>query len=165
MANQQNFSARISWIGYIRFIIMFLLFGALIISTAGGAVAGLVHLTLGETAAKYVAIGLFVGGSIACFIYCLYRLIQFKAYTDDEGVWFVHGYFPWSAGIKGVRWENFDQVLFRPSLFSWLTGSYTVFIRDRYGNTVTIKDLFLGKQWSALVNGRAMCSPTPRSTM
>lgn len=160
-----HFSARISWIGYIRFIILFLLFGMLVISTAGGVVLGLVHWLLGETAAKFAAIGFCVVGSMVCFLYCLYRLLQFKAYTDDDGVWFVHGYFPWSAGIRGVRWENFDQVLFRPSLFSWLTGSYTVFIRDRYGNTVTVKDLFLGKQWSASVNGLAMDSHAPRSVM
>ncbi len=148
--------AGISWVGYARFLIIFFLTGFMVIGFAIAPFIAGAEMLLGEKAAEIVAALVGVAVPLGCLLYCLYRLHGFRAYADDDGVWFYSGYFPWSEAVRGVRWENFDQVLYRPSMFSWFTRSYRVFIKDRYGNTVSVRDLHNGNRWGGSVNYFAM---------
>ena len=144
--------AKVSWIGYLRFVIIFLLVGLLVTQFASIPLIWAGETLFGDIGVTVMSVAAYIAAPLLCLFYCLYRLFHFRAYTDDEGVWFYSGYFPWSEGIRGVRWENFDQVLYQPSMFSWFTRSYRIFLQDRYGNRITVKDLYNGHRWGGNVN-------------
>lgn len=145
--------ARISWLGYVQYIVIGILLYLFAVSSVFSLISAGFGYALGENKAVantvfFILTLLYLVG----FGYVLYRTRQCKAFMDDEGVWFYCGLFPWTRGIRGVRWENFDQAQFRPGMFSWLFCTYTVYLNDRYGRTVVIKNLFNGREWSGRVN-------------
>ena len=117
-------------------------------------ISGMLGLALGKSAAQTVFYGLTLLYLVG-FGWILFRLSCYRAYMDETGVWYYSGLFPWSEGIRGIRWENFDQAQHRQSIFSWVSHSYTIYLLDRYGRSVTVKNLHNGRDWSALVNDYA----------
>ena len=101
--------AKVSWIGYLRFVIIFLLVGLLVTQFASIPLIWAGETLFGDIGVTVMSVAAYIAAPLLCLFYCLYRLFHFRAYTDDEGVWFYSGYFPWSEGIRGVRWENFDR--------------------------------------------------------
>ena len=146
--------ARLSWLAYLKIFIFGILFYLLSAMSVFSIVSAWTASFLGRTAGGIAFIFLsllYLSG----FVYYLVKTRRCMAFTDDDGVWFYSRIFPWSRGLRGVRWENFDQAQFRTGIFSWLCRSYTVYLLDRYGKTVMIKDLSDGRDWSASVNDAA----------
>lgn len=156
MSHTPCIEARISWIGYIKLtLIGILLYSSIIAAIISSISAGVAMLFDNRQLAGV----LFAIMSFICLGFLIYGFIRIRScrvYTDNEGVWYEGGLFPWSRGTTGVRWENFDQVLFRKSFFSWITGSYTVYLDDRYGRSITVKNIWLGRRWVGQVNHYAM---------
>lgn len=151
--------ARISWLGYVQYVVIGILFYLFVMSSAFWLISAGLGLVLGENKAVantvfFILTLLYLAG----FGYVLYQTRQCKAFVDKDGVWFYSGLFPWTRGIRGVRWENFDQAQFRPGMFSWMFCTYTVYLKDRYGGTVVIKNLYNGRDWSSSVNDVALGS-------
>lgn len=51
---------------------------------------------------------------------------------DDHGVWLSRGLFPWSRSYAGLVWRDVGLAMFKQDLASWLTSSYTLYIRHRF---------------------------------
>lgn len=144
-------TARLSWVAYIQYFVIGILLYLFVVSSTFAVISGLLGLALGKGAAQTVLYGLTLL-YLAGFGWMLFRLTCCRAYVDETGVWYYSGLFPWSKGIRGVRWENFDQAQYQQSVFGWASHSYTIYLLDRYGRSVTIKNLHNGRDWSALVN-------------
>lgn len=160
MSDMPLIEARLSWVAYCKFIVLaFLVYVFPAASVIGMIAAGISILSDAVfDPAKMSGILFVVLSLIFCgfFLYGLSRIRRCRVYIDADGIWFESGLFPWSHGIRGVRWENFDQALFRKSFFSWISGSYTVFLYDRYGRTVEVKDVWQGRRWVGAVNDYAL---------
>lgn len=147
--------ARLSWVIYIKIgIIAVLIYLAILM-----AIPPLFVLNFGIEASGKVVVTALVIMTLLYFgvvFYFLYKVHDCCAYIDRDGIWFRQNIFPWSRGLIGVRWENFDQAQYRPSVISWMTKSYTVFLQDRFGKSVVIKNLYNGRKWSGAVNTVAM---------
>lgn len=146
-------TARLSWVAYIQYAVIGILLYLFMVSSAFSIVSGL-FFALGKTAAQTILYGLSLL-YLAGFGRVLFKLSRCRAYIDETGVWYYSGLFPWSEGIRGVRWENFDQVQYGQSVFGWAAHSYTVYLLDRYGRSVAVRNLHNGREWSAAVNGYA----------
>lgn len=147
-------TARLSWVAYIQYFVIGILLYLFVVSSSFAVISGLLGLALGKSAAQTVLYGLTLL-YLAGFGWVLFKLTRCRAYIDETGVWYYSGLFPWSEGIRGVRWENFDQAQYQQSVFGWATHSYTIYLLDRYGRSVTIKNLHNGRDWSAGVNDYA----------
>ena len=147
--------ARFSWVVYLKFGVIAALSYLVVLTSVPRFMA----LTFGiPTHHQMVAVVLIVF-TLIFFIsvfYFLYKVHDCCAFTNKDGVWLHKNIFPWSRGLMGVRWENFDQAQYRASMTSWMTNSYTVYLRDRFGKTVVIKNLYDGRRWSSKVNAVVM---------
>lgn len=147
-------TARLSWVVYIQYFVIGVLLYLFIVSSVFSVISGLLGLALGKVTAQSLFYGLtllYLSG----FGWVMFQLSRCHAYVDETGVWYYSGLLPWAKGIRGIRWENFDQVQYGQSVFGWAAHSYTVYLLDRYGRTVTIRNLYNGRDWSAVVNNYA----------
>ena len=108
-------TARLSWVAYIQYFVIGILLYLFVVSSAFAVISGMLGLALGKSAAQTVFYGLTLLYLVG-FGWILFRLSCCRAYMDETGVWYYSGLFPWSEGIRGIRWENFDQAQYRQSI-------------------------------------------------
>lgn len=131
---------RVSWIAYIPY--------ALIACTT------LYAVTLIDTFSS----SLIVAGALLvllCYVaYKVYYLTQIRLYTDDHGVWVYRGVFPWNRGVYGVKWRDFEDVVFFTGFFYWIAKGYPVTIRPRFSNNpkVSLPPIHQGREAVEAIN-------------
>lgn len=64
--------------------------------------------------------------------YNILLLRSYKFFYDDNGVWVFSGILPWNKGIRGVKWRDVDEAVFKQTFLSWLLKSYTIRISQRF---------------------------------
>jgi hypothetical protein len=106
-----------SWTAYLRPAILFLIM--LLIGIALTNVNG------------WLA-ALFILPGLALFVVQALTIRSVVLYTNDQGVWVYSGIFPWSKGVRGVKWRDVEDALYFPNFFSWLLKSHTVRIGHRF---------------------------------
>ena len=131
-----------SWVAYIRMLIRWVL---IVIA------ASLVSLLMPEGFLRT----LWVWSVIIC--YPVYRVMYVRStvlYTDDEGVWFYRGVFPWQKGVSGVLWRDLDGAAFRPNFLSWICRSYNVQLQHRHtkSNELNLRDIAAGEKVVEVIN-------------
>lgn len=53
-------------------------------------------------------------------------------FHDDDGVWIQSGIFPWTRGIRGMRFRDLDDPVIVQSFASWLLRSHSIVLRHRF---------------------------------
>ena len=64
--------------------------------------------------------------------YSIFMIKSYELYYDDDGVWIYRGIFPWSKGIKGVKWRDLDDATYHADFMSWALKSYTIKVSHRF---------------------------------
>ncbi|MGO1845617.1 MAG: hypothetical protein ACTHZZ_04340 [Halomonas sp.] len=108
---------RLSWLAYIRPLLMFVVM--LFVSFLFGAI---------HVAVVYGGIAF----SLAVLVYQIMVVRSVVMYTDDEGVWVYSGVLPWSKGRGGVRWRDVEDARFYPGFVGWVLKAYTVRVGHRF---------------------------------
>ncbi|WP_265644866.1 hypothetical protein [Verminephrobacter aporrectodeae] len=108
---------RMSWVAYVRPALVFFLLSALAV------VLGTLNPSLGVVAALV---------ALAIFVYQVLYLRSMILFTDDDGVWFFRGVFPWNKGITGVKWRDVEDAVFFTGFVSWAFNSYSIRVGHRF---------------------------------
>lgn len=108
---------RLSWVSYIRPVIVFLGLSGL------GIALGLVNEALSVVV---------VLASLLLFIYQVLYLRTIILFTNDDGVWLFRGLLPWNKGIIGVKWRDIEDAVFFTGFVSWAFKSYTIRVGHRF---------------------------------
>ncbi len=108
---------RMSWTAYVRPTIVFLIMFCIgfILNIANGWVGGT-----------------FMAFWLGLFIVQALTIRSVVLYTNDQGVWVYSGIFPWSKGMRGVKWRDIEDAVYFPNFLSWALNSYTVRIGHRF---------------------------------
>lgn len=106
-----------AWTAYVRPVIV-----CLIMLSIGSALTGL-NGWLG---------GIFMVFWLGFFTVQILTIRSVVLYTNDEGVWVYSGIFPWSKGMRGVKWRDVEDAVYFPNFLSWLLKSYSVRIGHRF---------------------------------
>ena len=94
-----------------------------------------------------------------CFVvYKAYYLSRVLFYYDESGVWVYRGVFPWSRGVYGVRWRDFEDCLYTTNLIYWFSKGYPVSVRPRFSTnpTIHIPPIHKGREAVEVINNSAM---------
>ncbi len=108
---------RLSWLAYVRALMMFFLLSAL------GIALGALNQSLSVIA---------VVAALGAFAYQVLYLRSMTLFTDDAGVWLYRGVFPWNKGIVGVKWRDIEDAAFFTGFVSWAFNSYSVRVGHRF---------------------------------
>lgn len=108
---------RLSWVAYIRPLIVFFLLSSL------GIVLGALNQSLSVVA---------VVAALLIFIYQVLYLRSMILFTNDDGVWLFRGVMPWNKGIIGVKWRDIEDAVFFTGFVSWAFNSYSVRVSHRF---------------------------------
>lgn len=76
--------------------------------------------------------GIFMAFWLGLFIVQVLTIRSVVLYTNNQGVWVYSGIFPWSKGMRGVKWRDVEDAVYFPNFLSWLLKSYTVRIGHRF---------------------------------
>ena len=78
-------------------------------------------------------------------------------YYDDAGVWVYSGVMPWSRGVVGVKWRDFDEAAYERNFSSWLTRSWTIRISERpnRANAILLTHMAGGKAAVVALNAQS----------
>lgn len=112
-------SYKLSWLAYIRPVVVLLVL--LAVASAFG-VGSPVSLVIAAVA-------------LALFVYQVLYLRSVVLYTDDDGVWCYAGILPWNKGMVGVKWRDVEDAVFYTGFVSWAFNSYAVRIGHRFTKT------------------------------
>jgi len=119
-SSQRHASYRMSWVAYVRPVLVFLV--TLVIGIALFKVSAWLGV-IGCTAA------------IGLFAFNILSVRSVHLYTDDIGVWVYRGVLPWNRGIVGVKWRDLEDAIYFTGFLSWLFKSYTVRVGHRFTKT------------------------------
>ncbi|MCE7525747.1 hypothetical protein [Alloalcanivorax xenomutans] len=108
---------RLSWVAYVRPVVLFLLFGALSVFMMT------VDLRVGIP---------FLIAVTGWLIYSVLSLKSIVLFMDEEGVWIHSGILPWNRGFRSVRWRDLDVAEFFPNFVSWACNAYLVRVGHRF---------------------------------
>ena len=108
---------RLSWIAYIRTVVVFFFLCAL------GVALGALHHSLSVVA---------VVVALAIFAYQVLYLRSMTLFTNDDGVWLYRGVFPWNKGVVGVKWRDIEDAVFFTGFVSWAFNSYSIRVGHRF---------------------------------
>jgi hypothetical protein len=68
-------------------------------------------------------------------VWLAYRFVELRSvhlYFNESGVWLYSGVFPWSRGVRGVKWRDVDDATFSQGFWTWLTKSHRVRVGHRF---------------------------------
>ena len=146
-------TARLSWVAYIPYLsVGFLLYFCIVLAVF--PMMSYFGVNMNKTLAVNLLIVLTVCYT-AGFLWMVYRVRRCKAFFNQDGVWYFKGVWPWTSKMRGIRWENFHQALYRQDAAGLFFKTYTIYLFGRDGSTVIIKNLYDGRNWSAFVNDYA----------
>lgn len=114
----------VSWMAYIPHILVGL---------------GLLYAMTFANQTGYAAIYVTAISFMFCFVaYRAYYLSRIRLYYNDQGVWVFRGVFPWTRGVYGVKWRDFEDAIYITGFFYWITKGFPVTIRPRFSNNPRI---------------------------
>ena len=89
-------------------------------------------------------------------IYAVLQIRSYQLYMDDNGVWIFSGIFPWSKGVRGVKWRDLDDAVYFTSMFSWAAKSYKIALKHRYtkDNEIFLSHMKKGQESVMQINSR-----------
>lgn len=108
---------RLSWLAYIRALVVFLLLTTL------GVALGALNQSLSVVA---------VVVALSIFAYQVLYLRSMIIFTNDDGVWVYRGLLPWNKGIVGVKWRDIEDAVFFTGFVSWMFNSYSIRVGHRF---------------------------------
>jgi hypothetical protein len=108
---------RLSWIAYIRAVVVFFFLSAL------GVALGALHQSLSVVAVLV---------ALAIFAYQVLYLRSMILFTNEDGVWLYRGVLPWNKGIVGVKWRDIEDAVFFTGFVSWAFNSYSIRVGHRF---------------------------------
>jgi hypothetical protein len=117
-------------------------------------------LLLGFTPAAFTAsigFGLLVLVISSAFVaYKVLMIKSYQLYMDDSGVWCFSGIFPWSKGVRGVKWRDLDEAVYFQGMSSWLFKSYSIRIGHRFtkSSEIILTHMARGHEASMQINGQ-----------
>lgn len=90
-------------------------------------------------------------------VYEAYYLSCIRLFIDDTGVWVYRGVFPWSRGVYGVKWRDFEDALFTTNIFYWIAKGYPITLRPRFSNNphIHVPAIHRGRLAVELINKTA----------
>ncbi|EAB4139907.1 hypothetical protein N7G03_000745 [Salmonella enterica] len=115
---------KLSWIAYIRPVIIFLIIFLIGISLSQSQTKGL------SVAGYFVIVAALVN-----FLCSLLFLKTLKMWVDDDGVWLFRGIFPWTKGTVGTTWRDISDASYFTGFISWTTKSYRIRVGHRFTKT------------------------------
>lgn len=129
----------LSWIVYIRVVVLFFLLAAL------GVALGAVHAFLSVVA---------VAVALTFFVYQVLYLRSMILFTNDDGVWLYRGVLPWNKGIVGVKWRDIEDAVFFTGFLSWTLNAYTIRVGHRFtkASELSIANVKNGREAVAHIN-------------
>lgn len=130
---------RLSWIAYIRAVVVFFLLSSL------GVALGAVHQSLSVVA---------VVVALAIFAYQVLYLRSMILFTNDDGVWLYRGVLPWNKGVVGVKWRDIEDAVFFTGFVSWAFNSYSIRVGHRFtkASELSIANVKDGREAVAHIN-------------
>lgn len=111
---------KLSWVAYVRPLIVFLILCGL-------------SVLLAAVNEWLCVVGVVV--SFLLFVYQVLLLRTVSIYTNANGVWMFRGLFPWSKGITGVKWRDLEEASFFMGFVSWACNSYSIRVGHRFTKT------------------------------
>lgn len=137
----------VSWLAYVPHILM--------------GIALLFVMTLAMTITKETG-GALIFVSAICVIfgfvaYKAYYLSRIRLYYNDQGIWVFRGVFPWTRGVYGVKWRDFEDCIYTTSFFYWITKGFPVTIRPRFSNNphIPLPPIHHGRRAVETINNAA----------
>ena len=81
---------------------------------------------------------------------------SYHLYRDDVGVWLYSGILPWNKSVRGVKWRDLDEAVYFPTMWSWLSKSYSLRIGHRFTKTseILLSHIAHGEKCVMDINGR-----------
>jgi hypothetical protein len=68
-------------------------------------------------------------------VWLAYRFVELRSvhlYFNESGVWLYSGVFPWSRGVRGVKWRDVDDATFSQGFWTWISKSHRVRVGHRF---------------------------------
>jgi len=129
---------RISWLGYIRPVIKFLVIlvlCALFILNLD-AIAAMINFPALISSPFAIAVPAVIAllASIS-FVLRIYYLRTLKFIINHDGVYLFRGIFPWTKGTTGTLWQDIADAQYFPGFIAWLTKTYSVQVRFRFNKS------------------------------
>jgi hypothetical protein len=127
----------LSWVGYLPILPVVTLYVVIIALTA----------TLLKGMNFGLAIYAIYAFAFASIIYQVMLRMSVKLVINNNGVWVVRGVLPWKKTSLGLQWRNIAIASFRNSFFTWVFGSYTINLEDRFTGRIemTVDNIKNGK--------------------
>lgn len=130
---------RLSWLAYVRPIVMF------------GIMLCLAFL-LGAIHVAVIYAG--IAAAIAVLVYKVLFIRSVVLFMNDEGIWVYSGVLPWSKGVGGVRWRDVEDARYVPGFLGWALRSYTVRVGHRFtrGHEIVLPNVQNGNRAVEQIN-------------
>lgn len=127
----------LTWVGYLSIVPMVTLY-VLIIALTATLLSG---MNFG------LAVYAIYAFALASIIYQVMLRSSIKLVINSNGVWVVSGVLPWKKSSIGLQWRNIAIANYQNGFFTWLLGSYTVNLEDRFTGRVgmTVDNIKNGK--------------------
>lgn len=134
--NDSALTYRISWLGYIKPVILL----AVVASLCGGVILARDY---GSTAMQsQLASPLFVIApacvvlvALISFVLKIYYLRTLRLIINGDGVYLFKGIFPWTKGTTGTLWQDIADAQYFPGFIAWLTKTYSIQVRFRFNKS------------------------------
>lgn len=160
MEDNQSHSAqariyRISWLGYIRPVLLLLIVTALcsgvMLARDFGTPAmqqQLAHPLFAVVPAVVIALA-----AVSCALK-FYYLATLRLIINNDGVYLFRGIFPWTKGMTGTLWQDIADAQYFPGFIAWATRTYSIQVRFRFNksNETFVPYIWKGHQAVMLIN-------------
>lgn len=146
---------RISWLGYLRPVLLLLIVTALCSGVMLARVYGtpamqqqLAHPLFAIVPAAVIALA-----AVSCALK-FYYLWTLHLIINNDGVYLFRGIFPWTKGTTGTLWQDIADAQYFPGFIAWVTRTYSIQVRFRFNksNETFVPYIWKGHQAVMLIN-------------
>ena len=119
----------LAWVAYLSLLPLAVLY--LLLS----AIASYILHRFALSWTVYAAVYLYFSASL------MYQVLirrSVKLVINANGVWMTRGVLPWKKSITGLQWRNIAIASYQNSFFTWLFGSYSVQLEERFTGRVAM---------------------------
>lgn len=150
--NDMMFCARLSFIVYIKYII---------INIIAFCVMGVFFFFAGLSAGAFKLI--ITLASIVYWFFVILGVERVKIYANKQGIWAFYGVFPWQKRVDKIEWSNLEEAHYVPSIIGWILQSYTIKLESRLLNEheIVIPYVWRGKQFIEKINHARLAKAHP----
>lgn len=134
--NASALTYRISWLGYIKPVILLVVIASLctgvILARDYGSAAMQSQLASPLFVITPACVILVALISLVLKIYYLRTL---RLIINSDGVYLFKGIFPWTKGTTGTLWQDIADAQYFPGFIAWLTKTYSIQVRFRFNKS------------------------------